>query len=230
MAKSGILKQFKFQGKNLNAAQKAYNKAVDRAWRRIKYMTKKYGIEASLPSLPGTTYEPAIEQATHRLEDIRTETYRDPVRLKETADKFIRDFIADIEDYISYVDRYSSLYESVWRYNEDRAARWSKRMVASVKAEIDYQGEVNFYNRILNTEVATKLKAISQEIYMLPSDDKVESASTALFVKFLDTLRGSPLNMEEIKNLTGDDDSDEEWQQFDIESWEESMVNAGYFG
>lgn len=222
------LNPYKYTGKNLTPFQKSYNKAVSLAWRRIKYMNKKYGISATLPSVPPTIDDEEIEKAISRLEGIRTDVYSDPTKRKEYVDNFIQDFIDEVTDYLKYVDT-SSKYESVHRFNEDRAYKWSNRISAAIQLERSRMGDISFYERVLQTDVKTKLSDIAQAIYSLPSDDAAESAATALFNKFLDVIRGStPLDAMEIKMYsppTSEEYFDPYQDALDRESWELAAAN-----
>lgn len=222
------LNPYKYTGKNLTQFQKSYNKAVSLAWRRIKYMNKKYGISATLPSVPPTTDDEEIEKAIARLEYIRTDVQSDPKKRKEYVDRFIQEFIDEITDYLKYVDT-SSKYESVHRFNEDKAYKWSNRISTAIQLERARMGDIEFYNRVLQTDVKTKLSDIAQAIYSLPSDDAAESAATALFNKFLDTIReNTPLDALEIKMYsppTSEEYYDSYQNALDIESWELHAAN-----
>lgn len=213
MAKSGILAPYKFQGKNLNATQKAYNKSVDKAWRRIKYMNKRYGIKATLPELPATTYTKEIEKATERIEAIRTDVYLKPEKYTDYVKQFIEGFITDISDYVSSVD-VSSVYTSTWEWNKDRAEKFKNYMVNAVNKEINSMGEVAFYANIIKTGKATRLKEIAQMIYSLPYDDKIYSNATGLFNQFLDELRGSPLTITEFSAIQEFDKPEDEYSAY----------------
>lgn len=191
------LSAYKFQGKNLTPFQKQYNKAISLAWRRIKYMNKKYGISINLPTLPATTDDEEIFKATQRVEKIRTEVMNDPAERRKYIDDYLNNFIDEVCDYLSHVNR-TSKYESVNKLREENAKAWADRIKDAINNERQLQGNEGFYNHISQPEVARKIKDIAQIIYELESDNAVQSKATALFNQLLTILHGGPYSVTEL--------------------------------
>ena len=224
MAKSGILNPYKYHGTDLTPFQKSYNKAVSLAWRRIKYMNKKYGLSMNLPTTPPTKDDEAIEAAISRLESIRTDVLKDPVSRLDYINRFIYDFINDLTDYSNYIDQ-SSKYKTVNGLYEQRGREWADKIRYAVELERDRRGAVQFYNYLSQPDVTLKLNNLAQEIYSAVNYDRAQSKATGLFNQFLTVLHEEPLSFNEMIRLNEDfpeEDSADYYQDlYDIDSFEE---------
>lgn len=225
MAKSGALNPYKYHGPDLTPFQKSYNKAVSLAWRRIKYMNKKYGLSMNLPTPPPTKDDEAIESAISRLESIRTDVLKDPVSRRDYIISFIDNFINDLTDYSNYVD-YSYKYKSVTDLYTQRGREWADKIRYAVELERDRRGAEQFFNYLSQPDVTLKLNNLAQEIYSAVNYDRAQSKATGLFNQFLTVLHGEAYSFNEMIRISGDfpeEDSVDYYQDlYDIDTFEEA--------
>lgn len=204
MARNPYLEGKIYEGKNLTAAQKDYNKAVRRFVKNRKKTFEKHGVKIELPKAPKELDTNAI----NRIENIRWKR-NDKVSLypangTSELEAWFGDLISEATDYESDVESVSVASRTyVKQHRMIRAAEYSQK-IANLLISVRNKDIRGLYRVLTTAGRYSRLMDLAHRIYQVYNLDLVAIKERDMYLEQIITILNQdvPLSDDQLDDIT----------------------------